>query len=200
MSLAFWRADTKDTRHWSHWRNTGLNDRDWHAQGQAHRDLVHELCQLTKEPFPSWVLEWGCGGGMNAVAFADREYSCVDVSTANMIEARKQYEAAGGTKWTTRRITADGPNIDLFLSTATFQHFPSRRHGIRVLRAAYRIVRPAGLGLIQIRTYHKAFPGDTVWSEREFTEDVTNTGFRVVHTRTKVGKTAGDYIYFGLQK
>ena len=41
--------------------------------------------------------------------------------------------------------------IDLFVSTAVFQHFPTREYGADVLRAVADVLAPGALGCVQIR-------------------------------------------------
>ena len=41
--------------------------------------------------------------------------------------------------------------IDVFVSTAVFQHFPSREYGGEVLRVVAGLLAPGGLGCVQIR-------------------------------------------------
>ena len=46
---------------------------------------------------------------------------------------------------------AVGGSVDLFLSAAVFQHFPSKAYGGAVLRVLAEVCRPGALGHIQIR-------------------------------------------------
>lgn len=113
-------------------------------------------------PAPETVLEWGPGGGANVVHFLGwaRRYIGVDISAANLEECRRQTAERQLSEFVPIHIEANAPEAvlektpgpcDLFLSTAVFQHFPSREYGIRITGIARKLLKPDGLALIQIR-------------------------------------------------
>jgi methyltransferase family protein len=150
----------------SHWRGAaGFADEGrWRAIGAEHLAMLDELAP------PDWsgrhgslgrVVEWGIGGGANAVAFAprSREFVGVDVSSDNLAEAGRQL-AATGTPYvpvlssvddTTAAVAAIGPTCDLFLCLYVLELVPSREHGLAILDAARDVLRPGGVGLIQAK-------------------------------------------------
>jgi hypothetical protein len=73
----------------SHWRGVGIfaDDAGWLALGREHLRIYEEFSRIigVKQP-PKRVVEWGCGGGMNAVHFGrgvDAYYG-VDISSASL--------------------------------------------------------------------------------------------------------------------
>lgn len=58
-----------------------------------------------------------------------------------LIDAHKPNDAVG--------LVNEG--VDFFLSTAVFQHFPSKEYGITVTRLAYSMVKAHGIAIIQTR-------------------------------------------------
>jgi 2-polyprenyl-3-methyl-5-hydroxy-6-metoxy-1,4-benzoquinol methylase len=85
----------------SHWRGVGIfsDDTRWLALGRGHLDLYEEFRRVVDLKHPlKRVVEWGCGGGMNAVHFARLadEFYGVDVSSASLAECGKQMRASAG--------------------------------------------------------------------------------------------------------
>lgn len=149
----------------SHWRGRGrwADDNTWAGMGKRHLQMFQDLRTLARHPQPvRSMIEWGPGGGANAVVFA-REIETfygVDVSTANLAECGRQLAADGYDGWRPVEIDATRPRgaldaithpVDFFLSTAVFQHFPGKEYGVEVTRIAHDLLAPGGLGLIQIR-------------------------------------------------
>lgn len=84
----------------------------------------------------------------------------VDISKANLDECTRQCERSALRPFRPILIdpedpesvpqVVDGP-LDAFLSTAVYQHFPSKSYGHRVTRIAGELLRPGGVALIQTR-------------------------------------------------
>lgn len=156
----------------SHWRASArLNEVAW--QGMINtiagrlRDLLRSAGRSPRERLPVG-LDWGCGGGASSIALATccDHVIAVDVSEKNLAETQRQFEIR-------RREQPDSPAstlstvlvgsnavdaieeidrpIDLFVSAATFHVFASKRLAADVLRTAFAVMRPGGLGLVQIR-------------------------------------------------
>jgi len=163
----FWAGseDDRALRDLSHWAGEGrwTDPAAWERIGRAHLTMFERLCLLAecKKPIRSMV-EWGPGGGANAIHFchkASRFYG-IDISQANLDECERQVRALGLPGFTPVLIPADRPEecektivepVGFFLSTAVYQHFPSRNYGIRVTRIAHRLLTENGIALIQIR-------------------------------------------------
>ena len=57
----------------SHWRGGGrfADESKWLAMGREHLDFFRSCARLVKVRQPmARIVEWGCGGGMNAIHFA----------------------------------------------------------------------------------------------------------------------------------
>jgi hypothetical protein len=163
----YWRQS--EGRAWvqdmSHWRGHGrwADQRAWASLGERHLEMFHKLCALTgRTGKMRSMLEWGPGGGANAVAFAPhvRRFYGVDISPANLAECGRQLEVIGFADWRPIAIDAGRPEeclaaidepVDFVLSTAVFQHFPGKGYGVRVLGILNQLLASDGIALIQIR-------------------------------------------------
>ena len=163
----YWRrvAPVAWVQDMSHWRGRGrwADQRAWATLGQRHVEMFQQLCALTgKTNKVRSILEWGPGGGANAVAFAPhvRRFYGVDISPANLEECGIQLESVGFADWHPITIDANQPEqcltavdepVDFVLCTAVFQHFPGKEYGIRVLGILNQVLAADGIALIQIR-------------------------------------------------
>ena len=213
-AAAFWSTDNAKHRVWSHWRDNSSSGA-WGLFGGLARTMVDHLMRATDEPEPSRVIEWGVGGGANAVQFPKATYYGVDISFPSLAEGERQYRKAGGRDFRSCPISINDPesigllvtDCDLFLSTYVFQHFLGKKYGARVLRVAYDTLRPGGLLVIQIRTgmqaspnrpYSEDFTRTATWTGSSFSRLLSVCGFNVILTRPV--ERPNDYIYFGAQK
>jgi cyclopropane fatty-acyl-phospholipid synthase-like methyltransferase len=108
------------------------------------------------------VLEWGCGGGANAVHLAPRakEFIGVDVSADSLRECQRQVNSVCVTPFRPVLVTVaepeqvlrhvDGP-CDLFLCVYVFELIPTPEYGGRLLRIARELLASDGLALVQIK-------------------------------------------------
>jgi len=148
----------------SHWRNIGRwDDSTWREMGNDRFRLFTELCSIAKVESCGIrkMVEWGQGGGANAMAFAGHvsEFIGVDISRPNLEECERQLTASGFDNFrpvwvkpqTPESVLDEVDEVDFFLSTAVFQHFPSREYGVRILKIAYQLLADDGVALIQIR-------------------------------------------------
>jgi cyclopropane fatty-acyl-phospholipid synthase-like methyltransferase len=164
---AYWSssADRRWVRDMSHWRGQGrwADDGAWTGIGRAHVAMVDAFFGQVGRTRPiRRMLEWGTGGGANAVAFAQRVQTIygVDISAANLGECGRQLESGGFAGWRPIHIDAarpadvlnavDGP-LDFILSTAVFQHFPGQAYGLEVLGVMHELLAPGGLAIVQTR-------------------------------------------------
>ncbi|UCG53511.1 MAG: class I SAM-dependent methyltransferase [Candidatus Latescibacterota bacterium] len=141
------------------------------------------------------MVEYGSGGGAVASALAPfftRIYG-IDISELSLEEATKQLKAE--TFFVPVLIDIENPESalrigpqDVFISTAVFQHLPSRDYARRVLLLGRRLVRDDGLALIQFRTGYSSAPKGNYkrryakWncqSHKEFDEDARMAGWWV---------------------
>jgi cyclopropane fatty-acyl-phospholipid synthase-like methyltransferase len=154
-----------DRRDMSHWLGEGrwADEAEWRRIGEDHFKLYETLLKLAGRTDPvRTMMEWGQGGGANAICFAREvsDYIGVDISEPNLKECARQLQSRGHHNF--RGILIDAPNpegvlaqcdrpIDFFLSTAVFQHFPNKEYGVRVTKAAHQLLADDGIALIQTR-------------------------------------------------
>lgn len=149
----------------SHWRGAGAfeTDDDWLAIGREHvvmaKRLAPQVFAVDRKPR---VVEWGVGGGANAVAFAPlaSEFIGIDIVQASLDEARRQVSAACSTPFRPCLIDIDDPEsvmtrvqrrCDLFLCFYVFELLPSEDYGLRLLKIAFDLLEPGGVALVQIK-------------------------------------------------
>lgn len=188
----------------SHWRDAGVFDGGdlWSEIGRRHLDVFSRGARLTGFDRP-WgrVVEWGCGGGANAVHFAKpaTEFVGVDVSEASLAECGRQMSAHCDTPFRPVHIEVGAPEraveeigpCDVFLCCYVFELIPTPEYGARLLRIAARLLSPGGLALIQVkyhdggfwtrsrrRAYKTGVAGMTTYSIPEFWELVGRCGLR----------------------
>lgn len=84
----------------------------------------------------------------------------MDISEKNLAEAKRMITEEGYSeifkpilisKQPSDVLTELDSKIDVFLSTAVFQHFPSKAYGAEVLNVISQILNPNGVGVVQIR-------------------------------------------------
>lgn len=165
-AASYWR--TERDSHWrsnSHFRDSPAfaDDPDlWRRIGSEHLELVRMAARATGWVWESpRVVDWGCGGGANAVAVAPHagDLVLVDLSATTLEECARQVGAACDTPVTTVVADVDDPEAvldqvagcDLFLCFYVLELVPSREHGARLLRLAARSLRPGGLAVVQFK-------------------------------------------------
>jgi SAM-dependent methyltransferase len=149
----------------SHWQGNARFVRGdlWTNIGLRHHDMLRRAYRtLDCMPENGRVVEWGCGGGANAVQIAPtaREFIGVDVSNDSLQECARQVAARCDIPFRPVLVDVSDPeaalrhieaSCDVFLCSYVFELIPSRAYGERVLRIAHDLLRPGGLALIQIK-------------------------------------------------
>ena len=160
-STAYWAA--ADTDRWLADSHVKGGVPGWELIGQEHHALFLDFARAVgADPHPARVLEWGAGGGANAVAFAPgaQEFIAVDVSQAVLDECRRQVAAVCQTPFTSVLVPVDRPEaaselvagaIDLFLCFYVVELLPSQQHARRVMEEAARLLRPGGSAVVQVK-------------------------------------------------
>jgi SAM-dependent methyltransferase len=153
-----WQAD-------SHWRNSSAFDGNdlWSRIGLDHIARLEAGARMVGSARP-WnrIVEWGCGGGANAVRFAPlaQEFIGVDVSPQSLRECEKQVAESCDTPFRAVAVEVGNPEAaldridgrcDVFLCFYVFELIPSPEYGERLLRIARQLLAPGGLALIQIK-------------------------------------------------
>jgi SAM-dependent methyltransferase len=163
---AVWESHPNEAyrRDMSHWRGHGRwPDDAWAAMGAATRAQVLAAAAMLGRDVPRGpLLEWGPGGGTNLVAFAgiaSRIYGA-DLSPSNLAECARVLEEQDRAPAFRPILVGDDPTavaaevdepLELFISTAVFQHFPSRDYGAVVLQTVASLLAPGAIGCVQIR-------------------------------------------------
>lgn len=231
---SFWsRPMDQNNGFWWHARGSApfANEADdkWKRIGDRHTQLFADISRTCGVERPvQKILEWGCGGGANAVAFAKecREFYGIDVSTAALEECGRQL-AADGQKCAFHPVPIQVPNpeavlesvphdLDAVVSFYVFEVFPTKEYGSRILRIAHQLLKPGGMCLIQIKYetnswktrsrrwgYKRGASNMTTYRIDEFWEDAEACGFepKTVTLLPKPPEVPDvRYAYFALQK
>lgn len=193
----------------AHWRGHGVfaDDAVWLKLGRDHVDILGSVLRTHGRRLqPRRVIEWGCGGGMNAVHFAAgaQTYHGVDIAPATLQECARQMEAAGHRNFIPVLADPDDPvaalnaldePCDLFLCTYVFELLPSEQHALQLLDVTHDALASGGVALIQIRlarpglgggsrpwSYAQNMAHNVRFSLRAFTRACTDRGLRVLDT------------------
>jgi len=227
QSQRYWQQDRGyDWRGMSHMReDSPVAGQTWQSIGEDHLALFTKLAKVVDDYRTGRVVEWGCGGGANAVAFAPRcdEYIGVDVAEPQLAESARQVAEVCETPFTPVLVEVGNPEAaldlipgrcDLFLCLYVFELVPSPEYGLRVLRIAQKLLADDGVAFVQIkystrswrtlprrRRYASHLADMTTYPIDEFWIAAQGCGFRpeAVHI---VPKTAVDerYAYFLLSR
>lgn len=157
-------ARWKSNSHWADASVFGGTDL-WTEIGRRHLLMFERGSRMVEFERPwSRVIEWGCGGGANAIHFAPRanEFIGVDLSVETLRECGQQVAATCDTPFRPisidvaepeKALTQVGGQCDVYLSFYVFELIPTPEYGERLLRIARELLAPGGLALIQIK-YH----------------------------------------------
>lgn len=212
----------------AHWRGAGsfADDSLWLDVGARHLAMFQAFARAVDFDRPlGCVVDWGCGGGANAVHFGPlaTTYIAVDVADATLEECRRQATQAGTRDLRTVRIEVADPEAaidaitvpcDLFICTFVLELVPTRAYGLRLLRIAERLLAPGGVAFVQIkydtgswrtaalrRSYARNYAAMTTYRIDEFWLAAAASGL-TPHLVTLVPDHRLDprYAYFLLQK
>jgi cyclopropane fatty-acyl-phospholipid synthase-like methyltransferase len=162
----YWNAPgTELLNQYYHWRGAGIfaDDDRWLALGRKNLELYQQFCRMMGvTTSPRRIVEWGCGGGANAVHFAPlaETYVGIDIARPSLEECARQLDAAGLRNFKPVLVDVRAPETvltqitqkcDLFLSTYVFEVFPTPEYGLQVLRIARKLLNEGGMAIIQIR-------------------------------------------------
>ena len=200
----YWSGERDDRlRNDSHWR-TGSKFEDtelWAAMGREHLQLFQRLRRTVSDP-PALkrIIDWGCGGGANAVHFAPlaEEFIGADINAGSIEECGHQVAAACSTPFVKALIDIERPEAsardiprpcDLFLCLYVLELVPTQAYGLRLMRIAHDLLAPGGQAFVQIkyatgswrtrprrRGYRSAVAGNTYRVE-DFWTAMTRIGF-----------------------
>lgn len=152
----------------SHWRG-GLDDELWLEVGNDHLELFQTFAKaLDRQGDLGVVIEWGCGGGANAVAFAPsaEKFIAADVSADSVAECIRQVQAVCDTPVEPVVIDIEHPEqaaqdredtCDTFLCMYVLELTAGPEEALRIIRIAERLLTSGGVAFVQVK-YHNADP------------------------------------------
>lgn len=165
QAARYWSAADGDAS-WesnSHWRQ-GIGDETFEEVGRDHWEIYQRFARALRIQTPGTVIEWGAGGGANAVAFAPtaQRFIAADISPDNLAECVRQVEAVCSTAVDSRHIDLADPDsateglrsaCDTFLCLYVIELAAGVDAVRTILGIAERVLRPGGMALIQTK-YH----------------------------------------------
>lgn len=165
QAARYWSASDGD-QSWnsnSHWRH-GIGDEAFAEVGRDHWEIYQRFARALQVDTPTTIIEWGAGGGANAVAFAPHveRFIAADISPDNLAECSRQVQAVCNTPMDTRRIDLADPNAaadglrhacDLFLCLYVIELTTGVDAVRTILCIAQRVLRPGGMAFVQVK-YH----------------------------------------------
>lgn len=231
VATSVWN-DFKD-EHWrqdqSHWRGIGRwqDDEKWKKIGKNSLMKINRIVSFLGKSHDFWLkkytfLEWGGGGGANPFVLANfsSEYFDVDISEKNLNESERILQNENFFSF--KKVLITEPNdvlsqisipIDIFLSTAVFQHFPSKEYACSVLDVLAKLSHSNTIGFIQIRfdngnpkfkpidninDYYKNHIYACSFSIDEFNDILIKFGFQVLFISDI--STKNNYVTFYIKK
>ena len=167
-SKEYWSRDySKDTKiaQDAHWRGKGIfkDEHRWQNLGKEHFDLIYKHASVLNLNFPlRKIIEWGCGGGANAIHFASHtnEFIGIDITLESLVECGRQIENRGLKNFIPILVDPIKPESvlkesiecgDLFLCTYVYELFPTPEYGLKILKIAHGMLITGGVACIQIR-------------------------------------------------
>jgi len=156
-------ANETKRQDFSHYRGVGryADEVAWRAVGESSLARLRRLVPVQFWTRPLRALEWGPGGGSNISALCRVSQTVwgVDISQKNLEECARVLPQETRDRFRAVHLQDDLGQVrkavteplDIFLSTAVFQHFPSKAFGRDVLHLASDLMRDGAIGLIQIR-------------------------------------------------
>jgi SAM-dependent methyltransferase len=150
----------------SHWRG-GLQDDAWLEVGRDHLAIFDQFAKALDRPRNlGAVVEWGCGGGANAVAFAPRadRFIAADVSADSVAECVRQINAVCDTAVQPLVIDIGRPEqaaaglegvCDVFLCLYVLELTAGPDEAMRIVKIAERLLASGGVAFLQVK-YHNA--------------------------------------------
>ena len=185
----YWTAGSGDDQQWRADSHVRGGVPDWDLIGPEHLAYFLDFVRaLQGDPRPARILEWGAGGGANAVAFAPlaQEFIAVDVSQAALVECRARVAETCSTTFTPVLVPVERPesarelvdgDVDLFLCFYVMELLPSKQHARRVIETAAALLRPGGLAVVQVK-YRTRSPltRSRTWAYRRGVASMTSFG------------------------
>jgi hypothetical protein len=230
----YWQMSRQDSRIQDqyHWCGVRRWSRDrWLKYGKFHYDLIVRYTQsyggsASEEEFHrQTALEWGCGGGANVRLLCENfsHVYGVEVSEASLHECERKMNAFGFDNFSPVLFPSEKPEalldmigpeaVDVILSVAVFQHFPSKEYTQRVLTVMESLLKKDAVALIQVRyfdgseklrqkdsDYAKNVVYMTSFTSDEFSEQVQSAGLTVLVSERDIDSANDCHEYFFIEK
>jgi cyclopropane fatty-acyl-phospholipid synthase-like methyltransferase len=149
----------------AHWKNNGKfeDHQRWLNLGKEHLEMIVNFSSIINLQLPvKQIVEWGCGGGANAVHFAPvaEKFIGIDITPESLEECNKQILEIGCNNFNPVLINSSTPEsvlkekineVDLFICTYVYELFPSPAYGLKVLKLASKMLKNKGIALVHIR-------------------------------------------------
>lgn len=149
----------------AHWLNNGKfeDHQVWLNLGKEHLKLMFDFSSVLKINFPvKQIIEWGSGGGANAVHFAPltEKFIGIDITSESLEECERQVLKTGLKNFVPVKINASVPetvlnsnikDADLFICTYVYELFPSSEYGLNILKLANLMLKKDGIAFVHIR-------------------------------------------------
>jgi SAM-dependent methyltransferase len=190
----------------SHWREGYAFDSPgvWERLGRQHRELLLRAASQAGVTELRRIVDWGCGGGLNAVQLAaDAQcYYGVDVSELTLEECKRQVSLLDVRSFQPVLIDAANPEsclqevgepCDAFICTYVFELLPTREYGWRLVRLAHSLLRPGGIALIHFRYFNNLFQLSRRW--RYAKNLAHNTAYKLAEFRNGAAEIGFEVLF-----
>jgi SAM-dependent methyltransferase len=149
----------------SHWASGGkFGGGAWEQMGREHLTLYERLraASATEPVKAGHVVDWGCGGGANAVAFASiaERVTGVDISQASLDECARRMAGAvpsvpfrpvlADIGWPEGALGEAWP-CDLLICLYVLELVPTPEYGMRLMRVARDMLVSGGQAFVQVK-------------------------------------------------
>lgn len=220
QSRAYWRnAGSRSLDANSH-AFGGIPEETWAAIGADALQRFESAASALRWSSPhQTVMDYGCGHGAQACAFApnvreiigvDIQQSALDACADRITRLNSSLTWQAAPNIDRAPLTAFSPvlidnpedvygqvstgHVDAFVSFYTFELIPGQHYGERILRMAFDMLRPGGMGLVQFKYpvswwdesrrfgyNHRTVSGTTKYRPDEFWSMLTRVGFEPGH-------------------
>lgn len=167
----------------SHWAD-GLASDDWKRVGSDHLAIFDRFARALGLPTtPDLVIEWGCGGGANAVVFAPRatKFVAADISAESVAECVRQVASVCATPTDGVVIDLSHPELaaaeldgmcDLFICVYVIELTPTSDDALKIVDAAERLLKVGGMAILQVK--YRTRDRRTRGHRRDYDKNVAN--------------------------
>jgi 2-polyprenyl-3-methyl-5-hydroxy-6-metoxy-1,4-benzoquinol methylase len=162
----YWNDPSRqELQQFTHNRGAGVfqDEEKWLSIGRQTLNIFQELVRAVQSgtSFTN-IVEWGCGGGANALYFAPmaQTFYGLDISKDALNECARQLDLAGFSNYRMVEINASEPEkalqdishpVDLFFCIHVLEVLPSKNYTERILAITSQMLRPGGMAFLQYK-------------------------------------------------